>query len=522
MGGVNGSSGSSGSGPALGALLAEALAEEERRLAALEARLAALRARPGAAASDSTQAIWAALAEPAQSPRAAPTQSPFAEPAPATCADEPADLGDAPRDDDRAADDEDDDAEQRAADDADWAALSGDDEDAPPAPLTSSAAVERAAVDEAYEAAAAAVDDPRLEAARRLLAESGEGLQQLKACLSRAPVWEDPVEPTGEGDAFWGEGRGDDDEQVEVVEAPATDDDDLDGEASGPRGAGDESLPGRADVAARPASGARRTHPTDEREPYEHGRPDADDPDEDDAAPSPVPARERASGPRPRDVEATRYGLERAFRGDAPAGSDPDREPAWARALRDDHGRGLDALARVEELLVELGKTVAAVLERSTSRPRPDPDAGARERELEARAARAERDRDDLRRAVAERSQRIARLEALVEQVMTSPAPSVPPPPPPPPARPQQPVATPRGSRRLAAAAPSEALRRTLLASPEASNAASRRALEALRPLADDDRARLRAALVQIGARHQQLVEEHAALLERLVKLLER
>ncbi len=484
MGGTNGSA------PALGALLSEALAEEERRLAALEARLAALRQRPGAAApaSDSTQAIWAALAVPAAGAPAAP---------------EP-DLDAGLADPEPSASDHDD-VEQQAADDADWAALSGADERAegedaersttarraddvlaPPSSGASSGATARAVVAD-YEAAAAAVDDPRLEAARRLLAESGQGLQQLKACLSRAPAWEDPDDPTAPAAApFW---RADDD--------PRADD-----------GRADEGVDPWADVARGDAAVA-----------------DHED-DDDDRAPPPVPARERASGPRPRDVEAARFGLERAFRGDAPATDHV--EPAWAGALRDEQARGLDALARVEELLVELGKTMAAVLERGAVLARPD---------LEERAARAERERDELRHVVAERSQRIARLEALVEQVLTSPGPA--PAPPPrvptltpratrrPPAEPPvlvQPAVTPRGVRRPAA--PSEALRRSLLASPEASNAASRRALEALRPIAqaqadDADRARLRAALVQIGARHQQLVEEHAALLERLVKLLE-
>lgn len=420
MGGTNGS--------ALGALLAEALAEEERRLAALEARLAALRGgKVGTtAASDSTQAIWAALADSSPAEAEAPPAAPPAPPE---------------RDDDeelRAAAD--------AADAADWAALSGVEEAGSPAP----AELPDVPLDEP---AAGQLDDPRLEAARRLLAESGQGLRQLEACLSRAPAWDDSEAPADERDAFW------------------------------------SAADGHAPAAA------------------------SDAVDDDPPPPPPVPARERAAGPRPRDVEASRFGLERAF-GGGDGGAVQDREPAWARALREDHARGLEALARVEELLVELGKTVAAVLERSASAPPPQ----RRERELEERAARAERERDDLRRIVAERSQRIARLEALVEQVMAAPGPAVPPP------SLVQPVttATPRGSRRPPAA-PSEALRRTLLASPEASNTASRRALEALRPVvADDERARLRAALVQIGARHQQLVEEHAALLERLVKLLER
>ncbi|MBX3262919.1 MAG: extensin family protein [Labilithrix sp.] len=149
MGGTNGGGG-------LGTLLAEALADEERRLAALEARLVALRGGPvvESPASDSTQAIWASLAERGPSALG---------PAPAPMAEVDVDEGH-------------DDAsghhhEQAHDDDADdWAALAAE---APPAPPASGE------------------DDPRLEAARRLLAESGQGLQELRACLSRAPGWEE-------------------------------------------------------------------------------------------------------------------------------------------------------------------------------------------------------------------------------------------------------------------------------------------------------------------------------------------
>lgn len=401
MGGTNGRGG-------LGTLLAEALADEERRLAALEARLVALRGGPvvESPASDSTQAIWASLAERGPSALG---------PAPAPMAEVDVDEGH-------------DDAsghhhEQAHDDDADdWAALAAE---APPAPPPSPSP--------------AGEDDPRLEAARRLLAESGQGLQELRACLSRAPGWE-------EGGA-----------------RPADDADDAD-DAADAADADDEQGFWSADDQA--------------------------------PAPRPAPARERAPAPRPRDVEPARFGLDRAFRG-----ADP-QEPAWAQALRQGQGQELEVLGRVEELLIELGKTVAAVLERG--RPAPDQTAA------EVRAQRAEQERDALREEVAARADRIARLEALVEQVLSA-APADPSPPPPP-------ALTPRGTRRPPA--PSEALRRALLASPEASSAASRQALEALRPVADEERAALRRDLLASGARQRQLVEEQAALLERLARLL--
>ncbi|MBX3470151.1 MAG: hypothetical protein KF878_25025 [Planctomycetes bacterium] len=394
MGGTNGGGG-------LGTLLAEALADEERRLAALEARLVALRGGPvvESPASDSTQAIWASLAERGPSALG---------PAPAPMAEVDVDEGH-------------DDAsghhhEQAHDDDADdWAALAAE---APPAPPASGE------------------DDPRLEAARRLLAESGQGLQELRACLSRAPGWEEGgARPVDDAD-------------------DAADADDADDEQG--FWSADDQAP----------------------------------------APRPAPARERAPAPRPRDVEPARFGLDRAFRGaDA-------QEPAWAQALRQGHGQELEVLGRVEELLIELGKTVAAVLERS--RPAADPAAA------EVRAQRAEQERDALREEVAARAVRIARLEALVEQVLSA-APADPSPP-------TLPALTPRGTRRPPA--PSEALRRALLASPEASSAASRQALEALRPVADEERAALRRDLLASGARQRQLVEEQAALLERLARLL--
>ncbi|MCO5170054.1 MAG: hypothetical protein M9894_27275 [Planctomycetes bacterium] len=392
MGGTNGSG-------ELGTLLAQALADEERRLEALEARLAALRG--GAAvvetpASESTRAIWVSLAE------RAPAAAPEPEPAPDEPAPEPVSI-------------EDDDAD-------DWAALAAHLDPA------EEALEEPAAPPDAPE------DDPRLEAARRLLAESGQGLQQLRACLARAPGWGEapPSEP-----------------------APPAEDE--------------------------PDEGAFWS-------------------DDDDDAPAPraePPVRERAPAPRPREVEPARFGLERAFRADG-------QEPAWAQALRERQGQELDVLQRVEELLIELGKTVAAVLERA----RPAPELA----EAEARAARAEQERDALRAEVAARAARIARLEALVEQVLSA-APAAPSPPPPPA------TVTPRGTRRPTP--PSEALRRALLSSPAASSSTSRLAVDALRPAAtDDERAALRRDLLASGARQRQLGDEQASLLERLARLL--
>jgi hypothetical protein len=406
----------------LGALLQEALADEERRLELLEARLASLREQqaapaPAASASDSTQAIWAALAVgPGRAP-SAPAAAP--EPAP------PEDV--APE-------------EEAAADAEDWAALASP-ERQPSEPSATAYAAAAAAVEDGSAPPATPDLDPRLEAARRLLLQSGQGLQELKTVLARVPGWDDA--------------------------SPAADE------------------------------------PTDEREERDDefwSSQSAPVSDDDEAPPPEVPARDRPT--RTRASDAAAFGLERAFRGEAPAPASGG-EPGWARDLRERQERGIEVLGRVEELLLELGKTIATVLEAKSGHARGDAA-------LEARAERAERECEALRRAVAERAARIARLEALVEQVMVSPAA------PPAPAPALTPLTTPRGTRRASPApGPSEALRRTLLGSPAQSTEASRRALAALEPIADEgDRARLRQSLAALGA-------QHAQLLDRLVRLLE-
>lgn len=442
----------------LGALLQEALADEERRLELLEARLSTLREQqqqPTPSASDSTQAIWAALAtgsgRSASAPQAAPVTPTAPPPEPVAEEVKPEDA-----------------QREAAADAEDWAALASPERIASEPSATAYAAAAAAVEDEG----AAPGVDPRLEAARRLLHESGQGLQELKAVLARVPGWDDAPARPAETTAA------EDEEREETFWSPP---------GSQPRVEDDDG---------------------------------GEDEDEDEvevevevSAPPEVPARDRPT--RTRSGDPSLFALDRAFRGDAPAW---DGEPAWARDLRERQERGGEVLARVEELLLELGKTIATVLEAKGEheRARGDPTA------LEARAERAERECEGLRRAVAERASRIARLEALVEQVMVGPVST-------PAAAPrshpalQAATPTPRGTRRGAPApGPSEALRRTLLAQPGRSGEASRRALQALEPIAEEgDRARLRQALAAIGARHRELVEEHAALLDRLVRLLE-